>query len=267
MEKDVLYKLQQTQLEILLEVTEICNRNKLKYFLIGGTLLGAVRHKGFIPWDDDLDIAMPRKDYEEFIKICKTELSDKYFLHHYSTDDKYWLPFLKIRKNNTIFDEEMIEAIECHKGIFIDIFPLDNANKQTSIFQDIQVKICKSLTTIIMIKRKIKFNRKIKLSTKLMASLIGIIPIKTLNRIQTYIMSLNKHEEAKFYLNIGSNYNYIKQTIEKDRYLPATKLEFEKYYFSAPKDWDYILKRIYKDYMVLPDEKDRYTHKPKKIIF
>ena len=94
----VLRKLQLTQLEILTEVVRICHSNKLRYYLIGGTLLGAIRHKGFIPWDDDLDIAMPRKDFVKFISICRTELNSRYFLHYYTTDFNYYLPFAKVRK-------------------------------------------------------------------------------------------------------------------------------------------------------------------------
>src|SRR5690554_4415622 len=125
MDQKTLKKLHNVQIEILNQIVKICNQNKLTYFLIGGTLLGAIRHKGFIPWDDDLDIAMPRKDYEKFLELCQGYLGDEYYLHCSKTDPKYWLPFAKVRKNNTIFEEKSIQTINSHKGIYVDIFPLD----------------------------------------------------------------------------------------------------------------------------------------------
>jgi len=80
MNQSVLKKLNETQIEILDEIDRICKKHHITYFISGGTLLGAVRHKGFIPWDDDIDVALPRKDYDKFGEICKTELSDKYEL-------------------------------------------------------------------------------------------------------------------------------------------------------------------------------------------
>ena len=141
---NVLDKLHSVQIEILDEIVGICDKHNLTYFLIGGTLLGAVRHKGFIPWDDDLDIAMPREDYEKFLKIAKTELDKKYYLHDISIDKNYWQPFIKIRKNNTLFDEKMIDNIETHKGIFVDVFPFDNL-KRDGILLKIKWSILKNL--------------------------------------------------------------------------------------------------------------------------
>ena len=97
MEKKHLIKLHQSEIKILDEIVRICDKYNLQYFLIGGTLLGAVRHKGFIPWDDDLDIAMPRNDYEKFISISKNELKDDFILDDISTNEQYWQIFAKVR--------------------------------------------------------------------------------------------------------------------------------------------------------------------------
>ncbi|MBR5060749.1 MAG: LicD family protein, partial [Prevotella sp.] len=86
MNKEQLNKLHTIEIEILDEIVRICDKHNLRYCLIGGTLLGAIRHKGFIPWDDDLDIAMPRKDYEIFINLCHTELKNQYYLHNEVSD-------------------------------------------------------------------------------------------------------------------------------------------------------------------------------------
>ncbi len=267
MDKNILRKLQLTQLEILLEVVRICDKNNLTYFLVGGTLLGAIRHNGFIPWDDDLDIGMPRSDYEKLIDICKTQLDEKYVLHHLSTDNEYWLPFAKIRKNNTLFNEKNIQHLDCHKGIFIDIFPLDNGNKQSSKLQSIQAKISKYLSDIIIIKKVGTQDTRLSIKLKLGKIIFKVIPIKFINKINNKIMSVNKNDDSKFFINLGSNYNYIKQTIPKEKYFPPTKVEFEGVYLNVPRDYDYVLKRIYKNYMELPPEDKRYTHNPVTIIF
>ena len=94
-ENDILRRLQLTEVEILKEVVRICKENKLQYFLIGDSSRCHFRHKGFIPWDDDLDIAMPRKDYEKLLKLCEKELDSKYYLHSYYSDREYWLPLQK----------------------------------------------------------------------------------------------------------------------------------------------------------------------------
>ena len=94
---------QRVQLEILLEVDRICMKNEIPYQLFAGTLLGSIRHKGFIPWDDDIDVCMLRNDYERFLECCQSDLSDGFFLQYWRTDRKSILQFAKVRKNNTIF--------------------------------------------------------------------------------------------------------------------------------------------------------------------
>lgn len=120
-----LRKLQLVELEILNEFVRICEAHSLQYYLVGGTLLGAVRHKGFIPWDDDIDVAMPREDYDSFAQIAPQELNSQYFYQSPETDPYYFLTYAKIRKNGTKVYEERFKYAKFHKGIFIDIFPLD----------------------------------------------------------------------------------------------------------------------------------------------
>ena len=134
MDNQTLSELHKVETEILEVVDSICKENGITYYFTGGTLLGAVRHKGFIPWDDDIDIVMPRADFQKFIEICNQgALGDNYFLHHISTDDNFYLIYAKIKKNNTFFDEEIVKSVDCHKGIFIDIFPLDYINADNKL--------------------------------------------------------------------------------------------------------------------------------------
>ena len=134
---------QKVQLEILLEFDRICRKHGLKYLLFAGTLLGAVRHKGFIPWDDDIDVCMLRGDYERFLTVCKDELSAELFLQTTDTDREYPLQFAKLRKNNTRFVEKSMSDLKIHHGVFIDIFPLDNVMPHSFIgrFQQISLYV------------------------------------------------------------------------------------------------------------------------------
>jgi len=123
-----LKQLQAIQLDMLLEVKRICEKYNIKYSLIGGTLLGAVRHKGYIPWDDDADVGMLRKDYEKFRTICEKELdSEKYYFQDDRNTEGYRWGYGKLRRKNTLFLRENQRHLDFGQEIFIDIFPIDYA--------------------------------------------------------------------------------------------------------------------------------------------
>lgn len=129
---DELARLHTELYDILGETIRVCEQNNLRYFLIGGTAIGALYDNGILPWDDDIDIGMPRKDYEQFLKLAPTCLKSQYFLSCVETDPKTPYYFAKVRKNGTLFKEETFSEIKMHQGIFIDIFPFDKIpqNKQ-----------------------------------------------------------------------------------------------------------------------------------------
>lgn len=140
-----LRQLQKTELSILKRFKQICDKHHLRYYLYGGTLLGAVRHEGFIPWDDDVDVCMPYSDYEIFLNVAKKELGEDYFLQTSESDKHFVAPFAKIRLNNSTFLDSKFAKRHINHGIWIDIFPLIYtsdliANKQKRI-----LKICKAI--------------------------------------------------------------------------------------------------------------------------
>ena len=126
---DELLGIRNCQLEIYDAIAKICEKHSIRYTAVAGTVLGAVRHNGYIPWDDDFDIAMPRKDYEKFIEKAKDELDDRFFLQNYETEPTCINYFTKVRRNGTLFVQESDVSVNMHKGIFVDIFPLDNLPK------------------------------------------------------------------------------------------------------------------------------------------
>lgn len=129
-----LRKMQLLQLEILKEIDRICRKYQIKYTLCGGSLLGAIRHGGFIPWDDDIDITMLRKDYEYFLNVCKTELDEKkFFLQTVDTDPEYRLIYGRILLNGTAFVRAGQEHMKSRNGIFVDIFPRDGQSDNVGV--------------------------------------------------------------------------------------------------------------------------------------
>lgn len=126
MDRAMLRKVQLTQLEILREVDRVCRENGIKWFLCCGTLLGAVRHQGFIPWDDDLDIGMLRTDYEQFCLLAPEKLNPRFCVQSWYTEPEYPLPFAKVRMRNTLYVEEKSVPFR-ENGFYIDVFPFDYA--------------------------------------------------------------------------------------------------------------------------------------------
>lgn len=258
--------MQKTEVEILDEIVRLCDENNLEYFLIGGTLLGAVRHKGFIPWDDDLDIAMPRDSFDRFIQLCSDgKLDKKYYLHSLHTDKEYWLIFPKIRKHHTLFDEKNIAHLDTMKGIYVDIFPLDDAKSEDSRSKRFRTMLIKHISGVIYYKKKIPvLNRK----QQALYRLLSWMSIPFLSKVQNTLMQWENKKGNTYFVNFGSNYNTVKQTMPKNVYQPAKKIEFEGKMYSCPNNYEYVLRRLYgKNYMELPPAEKRRTHQPLRISF
>ena len=132
-------KLHQCHIILLEEIKRICKKFDLKYYAIAGTLLGAVRHKGPIPWDDDMDIGMMREDYEKFLAAVKTELGDRFFLQNFDTDKGYGLNFSKLLLLDTVMIERNAADSGAYKCIYVDIFPLDNAPDDADLQEMINI--------------------------------------------------------------------------------------------------------------------------------
>lgn len=271
MNNKLLRQIQMIQLDILKEFVKICNHYHLQYFLDSGTLLGAVRHKGFIPWDDDLDVAMPRKDYDKFCKIASKDLPDYLFFQDFHTDVHYPNAYAKIRKKGTIFTELISKNCKMKNGVFIDIFPYDNYPDQKikQIWQGSQIEFCKH---ILICKEKVYpwlGMKKIKLALKM----IEYFPFYFLAVFFKRNWIVNKYEKLlKLYNREKCNHvkepdlRYGKVIIAADSLNEFINLEFEGEMFQCPKEYHKLLYELYGDYMKLPPQNERGSwHHIKKI--
>ncbi len=246
--KEELKKAKKIMVNILLELDKICKKNKICYWLDSGSLLGAVRHKGFIPWDDDIDICMLNEDYKKFLEIAKKNLDSNIFLDNKETDKYAYFDFLKLRDRNSKYIEKKQTDKELfHQGIFIDIFVMDSFNRKIKCLYKILYKI----KNIKILERESKFYL-IKLV------LIKLKIVKIISKIFFHFL-IQENIEKKDFL-IGYRY-YWKQIYESRDIFPLKEIEFEGYKFPCPNNPDAILKELYGDtYMELPPENQRVWH-------
>ena len=220
--EDVIKKLNtihKIQLELALEVKRVCNKYNIKYFLIAGTLLGAIRHKGFIPWDDDMDIGMLREDYEKFLKAWEKETSSKYFLQTWQTETQYALPFAKLRLNGTQYIEQNIAHLNLHSGIFIDIFPFDNTpdNELLKVIHNIKTSLLKRM---LLVKLDYKFyGRSNKVKQCIYTCLALLVRLQDRNKLREKLLReiiKYNNKDSEYIVNVGGSYSYKKETIKKE---------------------------------------------------
>ena len=250
-----LKKLHKDLLTILLELDRICRKHNIRYFLSGGTLLGAIRHKGFIPWDDDIDVEMMREDYDKFCEICKSELNhEKFFLQTQNNDINYNWVYGKLRLKGTEYVRVGQDHLKQKTGIFIDIFPIDNT-KNNKVSQYIISRGCEICRSILWSNVGVKISQSY--LQKIKYRVLSIIPRKAAINIFEYL--------AKLYNDIDTNYRVFYNLKLKNRkcyiyeskwYEEELNVEFEKYKFPIPIGYKYILEMYYGDYMKLP-EKDK----------
>lgn len=250
-----LKKIHNEILEIMDYIDDLCNKNQLKYFLTGGTLLGAVRHKGFIPWDDDLDIEMPRADYEKFLLLVNEE--NIYDVLSYDLNQTYTRYFAKIAKRGTEFKED---ENNCW-GIFVDIFPIDNQRT----FGKYLVKKKKIVRYFLNNRNRIVEKDKSKIVKYLISKLL---PPKLWIYLMKKVAINSKGHKYIFYINYGSQYSALRKTMPKDWYGDGVKAFFEGRNYNVPREYNLVLNRIFGEkYMDIPPVEKQRTHYPRYVRF
>lgn len=253
--QEIIRKIQLTELSILRELDRICQKCKIPYIIDSGTLLGAVRHEGFIPWDDDIDIKMLRRDYDKFCNICKDELGKKYFLQTYRTDKGYRWGYARILRKGTVFIRAGHQSLKSKTGIFIDVFPCDNMPEgKAALF------LCNALSLVC---RKMLYSEVGAKSAPFFVKRIGFACLDLLPK-----------EWAYYGLEKIADYCGRKETVKVRCYAWGSKEEtvgqkrewfentcdicFEGLMVKAPAKKEEVLTYYYgKDYMTPPPEEER----------
>lgn len=246
-------ELKKCELDILLWFDNLCKQYNLQYYIFSGTLLGAVRHHGFIPWDDDIDVAMMREDYEQLLSIHAKD--DRYRILSPKSCKTCYIPYAKAIDTYTIIDENTGDGIS--PSVYIDIFPLDKDLPQ----KDQR----KRRARIIHIRRKLlhysvnKIHSGNKISV-LLKTMIG----RVLKLYGSHRLNLSVINEAKKYNGIDTDYvsdlswgNYCERQVWKKEWFVPAEFEFEKHLFPGPVNYHEVLTTLYGDYMELPPEKCR----------
>lgn len=263
---DEVKNVQKYNLDILKAVDKLCKKNKLTYFLSEGSLLGAVRHNGFIPWDDDIDIMMPREDYEKFIDIALKELKNEYVLQCNKNIDNYWVASIKVRMTKkTKYIQKELAGITDNIGPYIDIFPLDYLPKESSFIQKYYMNKVKNLKLILWYKFSNKKLGELKGIKKKFLIICGrLSSYKTIHKKLYNSMTHFNNKKHNFVINYGSYYDYKKQIFPYKYYEKAKDIPFEDTKLPVPIEAEKILSKIYGNYNMLPNINNRY---PKHTFF
>ncbi len=230
---------------ILFAIDDFCKEYNIPYYLEGGTALGAVRHKGFIPWDDDIDISMDRKDYKRFCKLFSDNPPKGLVIQTHKTDHNYINGYAKVRDLNTETKEDRINIDYKYKGLFVDIFPYEDVNP-----------------ALLRISH-IFFHRSLFWLVSKRGGRIGVVST-VLNFL--YIVSqifdclcrfLSKFLPSTYSYSYGCNIYAFKGQLKREYFAPFRLMEFEGRLLPVPNQVEKFLESLFGDYMVLPPEDQR----------
>ena len=257
-QKDTLKQLQIVLVEILKEIDRICRANNIQYYLYGGTLLGAVRDGKIIPWDDDMDLVMYRKDYDRFLEVCKTQLKEQYALQTCFNDPGYPMLFAKIRKNGTFIREEKWDRQLLHNGIYVDILPLDNyypKGKRAELGLQFMWFIHKICTGALEKSRN-------PLKTAIHHYINSKPIVYWYQKRESILRWFNRHIHGDWVCSFGSHYWPLnKRILKREWFGENVDIEFEDMFCMSPKDPEKYLTHLFgKDYMSPPPKKLRMNH-------
>ena len=263
-----LKKMKALELDMLRSFVDICDQLSLRYYLVGGTLLGAVRHQGFIPWDDDIDVAMPRQDYEVCLREGQKYLPEYYFLQCLDTDRAYAMNFAKIRDSRTTFVEYAVRKFPMNHGVFIDIFPLDyypDGEKEQKKM-DFHQKIFKYRTrAAVEVPKAARHSFPVELGLNTLAALCCLI-------YPNYRKAREHREKLHRSVASGERWANYCGAWGKKEIMPAAwfgagvPLTFEGLAVKGPEQWDKYLTNVYGDYMQLPPVEKRVGHHYAQVI-
>lgn len=264
-------KMQLLQLDLLVEFDRLCRKHSINYVIIAGTMLGAVRHKGFIPWDDDADIALLREDYEKFKMVCHEMNPDIGFFQDHTTDSQYRWGYAKLRRTGTKYIRLGQEHMKNKTGICIDVFPLDDV-PQTLIgqmFQDLYCFCCRKIlwSEVGKINKsgfvRIWYRMLSRIPTKTVFKWLSVYTNRSRNSRPNKVRILCFTSVGKFYYRHKLKDRY---GMPKGWFFERAEYEFEGKMLYGSKDYDGVLTYWFNDYMTLPPIDKREQHAPVSVI-
>lgn len=248
-----LAELKQIQMKILDNVVEFCDNENIRYFLMYGTLIGAIRHNGFIPWDDDIDIAMPREDYDRFVQTFNNS-NTRYKVVDYEIDSNYLYSFAKVMDTKTVFFEKC--HISYDLGVNIDIFPLDKVDEDGKLLRKTRL-----LRKIIFLKTMSWDNRRGCLKNIFLTIgriIFSIIPLRILIK-HVIRMGKSLKDEEIYKLSIPVEGDPNAGVWEEEWFRDFVYHTFEGKLYKIPIGYDELLKSIYGDYMQIPSDENKVS--------
>ena len=255
-------KVQSNQLYILKEFAKFCDKHEIDYTLDYGTMLGAVREKGFIPWDDDVDVAMLRSDYDRFLELAGNNLNSELFIQNYNSDPGFIHAFSRIRLNGSLALQEDWKNLDCHHGIFIDIFPYDTipTDKRKRIEHQYLIHIIQEAKLYrVKMLGEAEFDK----SKTLQESPLSLLTLERLNIYHTQIITkynngFTANDDVTHMTQGFKSYLEFQRTVDEHRDTKTIKFEDDTY--PIPKAFDKLLSNVYNDYMSYPPKEDRAPH-------
>ena len=274
-EPEVIRRVQLTEMEILKDFMKICDEHHLRYFAVAGTGIGAMRHGGFIPWDDDIDIALPREDFERALQLVREKLSDRYYILNTEEDPNYPLMSTRLCKRGTKFQEYALQGVDCEFGIFLDLYAYDNvADGKFAYF--VQAWTAWFWSKLLILRSiphpylgftggKAKAAQAVCGLVHRLMKWFHISPKWIYRKCIRQCKKYNHvHTKRMGYLcDTSPHWN----TMEKDKTFPLEKHSFEDVQLNFPKDIHGMLVNFYGDYMQMSPVEKRKTHYPYVLDF
>lgn len=258
--KSEINELQKIQLSMLKDFDAVCQKHRISYQLFSGTALGAVRHKGFIPWDDDIDVVMLREDYERFFNSASKELdSNKYYVQREFSE--HWpMFFSKLRLNGTTYIEKYhSHDARIHQGIYIDIFPCDNLS-DSRLMQKLQYIASKIVIAKSLYARGYETNSTVK---KCFMQFCRILPTEPFKRL---CIRRNDSSSLKVHTFFGGGKKFERSIYLREWFEQSVKMRFEDSEFPVSAHYDEMLRVMYGDYMVMPTLEQRVCKRHAAIV-